>query len=331
MFTISVNFRKFFCLREALFIKKNKDRWTQIEEQPASDPDEMASEFIQLVDDLSYAKTFYPTSRTTRYLNIAASRIYLGIYRNRKADVNPLARFCKYDLPRTIRRHHRVLLLSFTIFAFFFAIGLFSARGDESFIREMLGNDYVNMTEDNIAQGNPFGVYQGENPLYMWLWILKNNIWVSIRMTAGGVLLGLVPLYQLVFEGIRLGAFEALFAQKGLAGDFVLTIFIHGTLEISALIIAGAAGLVIGKGFLFPGTLSRLEAFKRSAKDACKITIGLVPVFITAAFFEGFVTRHAGMPVWGKLLILGGSLTFILGYFVIYPIRLDKKGGAAHA
>jgi uncharacterized membrane protein SpoIIM required for sporulation len=221
--------------------------------------------------------------------------------------------------------------LSFTIFAFFFAIGLFSARGDESFIREMLGNNYVNMTEDNIAQGNPFGVYQGENPLYMWLWILKNNIWVSIRMTAGGVLLGLVPLYQLVFEGIRLGAFEALFAQKGLAGDFVLTIFIHGALEISALIIAGAAGLVIGKGFLFPGTLSRLEAFKRSAKDACKITIGLAPVFITAAFFEGFVTRHAGMPVWGKLLILGGSLTFILGYFVIYPIRLDKKGGAAHA
>ncbi|TDX00924.1 stage II sporulation protein M [Dinghuibacter silviterrae] len=318
-------------MREALFIKKNKDRWTQIEQQPASDPDEMATEFIQLVDDLSYAKTFYPTSRTARYLNIAASRMYLGIYKNRKAEVNPLARFCKYDLPQTIRRHHKVLLLAFGIFTLFFIVGVCSARGDESFIRGMLGNAYVNMTEDNIAQGKPFGVYANENALYMWLWILKNNIFVSIQMLAGGVLVGLLPIFQLVFEALRLGAFEALFAQKGLAGDFVLTVFIHGTLEISALIISGAAGIILGKGFLFPGTLSRLEAFKRSAKDACKIILGLVPVFITAAFFEGFVTRYEFMPVWGKLLILVGSLTFIIGYFIIYPIRLERKGGFAHA
>jgi len=73
-------------LREALFIKKNKDRWTQIEREPSSDPDEMATDFIQLVDDLSYAKTFYPTSKTTRFLNIAASKIYLGIYKNRREE-----------------------------------------------------------------------------------------------------------------------------------------------------------------------------------------------------------------------------------------------------
>jgi len=318
-------------LREALFIKKNKDRWTQIEQQPASDPDEMATEFIQLVDDLSYAKTFYPTSRTTRYLNVAAARIYLGIYRNRKEDSNRLGRFCRYDLPRTIRRYHSVLLLAFILFMVFFAVGIFSARRDESFIRGMFGDEYVNMTEDNIAQGNPFGVYQDGNPVLMWLAILKNNIQVSFLMVAGGVLIGLWPLNQLVTEGVRLGAFETLFAQKGLAGDFVLTVFIHGTLEISALIISGAAGIIIGKSFLFPGTLSRLEAFKRGVKDASKIVVGLVPVFITAAFFEGFVTRHAGMPVWGKLIILLGSLSFIIGYFVVYPIWLEKKGGRVHA
>jgi uncharacterized membrane protein SpoIIM required for sporulation len=122
-----------------------------------------------------------------------------------------------------------------------------------------------------------------------------------------------------------------MFAQKGLTGDFVLTVFIHGTLEISALIISGAAGIIIGISYLFPGTLSRLEAFKRAAKDSSKIIIGLVPVFITAAFFEGFVTRHATMPVWGKLMILIGSLSFIVGYFVIYPIRLARKGGEVHA
>jgi uncharacterized membrane protein SpoIIM required for sporulation len=318
-------------LREALFIKKNKDRWTQIEEQPASDPDEMATEFIQLVDDLSYAKTFYPTSKTTRYLNVAAAKIYLGIYRNRKDDGNRLARFVRYDLPNTIRKHHWIMLISFVIFTTFFIVGVFSARGDESFIRHLFGNSYINMTEDNIARGKPFGVYDDGNPLQMWLGIMINNIKVSFIMLAGGVLIGLIPLYQLVMEGIRLGAFETFFAQKGLAGDFWLTVFIHGTLEISALIISGAAGLIIGRSFLFPGTLSRLEAFKQGAKDACKIIIGLVPVFITAAFFEGFVTRHEGMPVWGKLTILICSLTFILGYFVYYPIRLGRKGGRVDA
>lgn len=318
-------------MREALFIKKNKDRWTQIEQQQSSDPDEMATEFIQLVDDLSYAKTFYPTSRTTRYLNVAASRIYLGIYGNRRAETNPLAKFIRYKLPMTIWRHRYILLFSLIVFAGFFTLGVFSARGDESFIREMMGNDYVNKTEDNIAAGNPFAVYQGENQLVMWLYILINNIQVSIKMLAGGVLVGLFPLFLLINEGIRLGAFETLFAQKGLAGDFFLTVFIHGTLEISALIISGAAGIVIGIGFLFPGTLSRMESFKRNAKDACIMVSGLIPVFITAAFFEGFVTRYAGMPVWGKLIILIGSLTFVIGYFVIYPIRLGRKGGRTHA
>jgi uncharacterized membrane protein SpoIIM required for sporulation len=317
-------------LREALFIKKNKDRWTQTEQQPSSDPDEMATDFIQLVDDLSYAKTFYPTSKTTRFLNVAASRIYLGIYKNRREEKNRLVNFCKYILPRTIRKHHRVLLFAFLVFGVFFAVGVFSARGDESFIRGIFGDEYVNMTEDNIAQGNPFGVYQSGSSLLMWLGILKNNVGVSFVMLAGGVLIAVWPLYQLMLEGIKLGAFEALFAQKGLAGDFVLTVFIHGTLEISALIISGAAGIIIGKSWLFPGTLSRLQAFKEGARDGCMIIIGLVPVFAAAAFFEGFVTRHAGMPVWGKLLILVGSLIFIIGYFAVYPIWLERKGGKAH-
>jgi len=317
-------------LREALFIKKNKDRWTQIEQQPASDPDEMATDFIQLVDDLSYAKTFYPTSKTTRFLNIEASKIYLGIYSNRREEGNRFLNFCKYDLPYTIRKHHRVMFFAFLLFAVFFAVGVFSARGDESFIRGIFGDAYVNMTEDNIEQGNPFGVYQTGNSLLMWLGILWNNVSVSFGMIAGGVVLGLIPLYQLILEGVRLGAFETLFAQKGLAGDFILTVFIHGTLEISALIISGAAGVIIGKSYLFPGTLSRLEAFKQGARDSSKIIIGLIPVFAVAAFFEGFVTRHAGMPVWGKAMILIGSLAFIIGYFVIYPIRLEKKRGAGH-
>ena len=63
-------------MREGLFIKKNKDRWERLEHQVPVNPDEMAKDFTKLVDDLAYAKTFYPTSRVTRYINsLAANKI----------------------------------------------------------------------------------------------------------------------------------------------------------------------------------------------------------------------------------------------------------------
>jgi uncharacterized membrane protein SpoIIM required for sporulation len=100
---------------------------------------------------------------------------------------------------------------------------------------------------------------------------------------------------------------------------------IHGTLELSAITIAAAAGIILGKSWLFPGTLKRMDAFKKDAKDAIKIIIGLVPVFIVAAFFEGFVTRYYRMPAWSSISILLSSLIFIVGYFGVYPFLLKRK------
>ena len=96
-------------LREALFIKKNKDRWLRNQHLPSADPDEMAADFINLVDDLAYAKTFYPMGKVTGYINARAARIYLDIYKNRREESNRIVRFWKTDLPLTINRHHRVV------------------------------------------------------------------------------------------------------------------------------------------------------------------------------------------------------------------------------
>jgi len=312
-------------LREALFIKKNKDRWENISKQPSTNPDEMAFEFTQLVDDLGYAKTFYPHSKVTRFLNTEASKRYLSIYRNRKEETNRFVRFFKYDVPLAIVKHQLVLLCCFTLFMLFFFLGLFSSIKDPHFVRDIMGDEYVNMTEDNIAKGNPFGVYASQESFLMWLRIMINNIGVSFRY----FLEGLVPFYfvlrSLIIEGIRLGAFEYMFYTKGYGGLFFLTVMIHGTLELSALIIAASAGVILGKSWLFPGTIKRIEALKNGAKDGAKIIVALVPVFMIAAFFESFVTRHYHMPAWLSILILSSSLTFIVGYFVIYPARLNRR------
>ena len=105
----------------------------------------------------------------------------------------------------------------------------------------------------------------------------------------------------------------------------ILVIWIHGTLEISSFVIAGAAGLVLGNSFLFPKTYKRMVSLKRGAKDGMKMTIGLVPIFLIAAFFESFVTRHTEMPVWLSISILVLSLLFIIWYVIIYPNLLAKN------
>jgi uncharacterized membrane protein SpoIIM required for sporulation len=312
-------------LREGLFIKKNKDRWERIQHQTPISADEMARDFTQLVDDLAYSKTFYPGSKVTQYINSLASMIYLNIYRNRKEESNRLVKFWKYDVPMAVARHHKTILFSFIIFLLFFSVGFFSARNEPTFVREVLGDNYVSMTERNIEQGNPFGVYQDENSFIMWIRIMVNNILVSFVYFFKGIALGIPSLTALGRESIRLGAFEQMFYAHGLGSKAVMTVLIHGMLELTAIIIACAAGVVMGKSFLFPGTIRRMDAFRQGTKDGVKMVIGLIPVFIVAAFFEGFITRYYKMPFLLSISILLSSASFITWYFVVYPVNIKKR------
>jgi uncharacterized membrane protein SpoIIM required for sporulation len=152
-----------------------------------------------------------------------------------------------------------------------------------------------------------------------------NNIAVSLRYFVEGILFCFLTISSLIRESIRVGAFEYMFAAKGLGFQWVTTVLIHGTLELSAIILASGAGIVLGKSFLFPGTISRWRALQIGVKDGVKIIVGLIPVLMVAAFFEGFVTRHYKMPVIFSLLILAVSGGFVVWYFIIYPIRLQKN------
>jgi len=147
----------------------------------------MAADFTQLLDDLAYAKTFYPSGKVTNFINSQASKIYLDIYKNRKEESNRLVTFWKYDLPLTIRKHHKVALFSFCVFAVFFAIGFFTSHQDDSIARSVMGDDYIDMTQRNIDNGNPFGVYESGNPVLSWLGLMINNIKVAIRDFVSGI------------------------------------------------------------------------------------------------------------------------------------------------
>jgi len=122
------------------------------------------------------------------------------------------------------------------------------------------------------------------------------------------------------------GAFQYFFYTQGVFTESFLTIWMHGTLEISAIIIAGAAGITMGKGWVFPGTLSRLKSFQISARRGLKIMMGLVPIFIIAGFIEGYITRHTELPDLLRASFILICLVFVLWYFVWYPYYKAKHG-----
>ena len=322
-------------MREAMFIKKNAEKWKAYQQEESSDPDEAAERFITLMDDLAYAKTFYPRSKATKWINGLAAGVYQKIYRNKKEKYSRVFTFWKYELPLVIRKHHRTFLFTTAVFLLFVSIGLLSSMHDPSFVRGVLGDHYVNETEERIEKGDPFGVYKGENSFNMFITIGVHNIGVSFWMFIGGLTLGITTLSALWSNGMMLGSFQYMFFSHDLGMKSVMVIWIHGTIEISSIIIAGAAGFILANGILFPGTYTRIESFKRNAKDAAKILICLIPFFITAAFLESYITRlmgdtyaglKDGIPVWASVLILSFSFILIIWYFVIWPIIVGRRG-----
>lgn len=316
-------------MQEVAFLKKNSDKWQEFEqriaEKNATNPDMLANLFIQLTDDLAYARTHYPKSKTTRYLNTLTAKVHQAIYRNKKEEKRRFLTFWTEEVPLVAYSMRRALLYSLLVFAVATLIGVVSTAHDPTFSRVILGDTYVNMTLENIKQGDPMAVYKKARQMDMFLGITTNNIFVSFRTFAFGMLTAVGTAFFLVHNGIMLGSFQYLFYQHGVFTQSLLTIWIHGTLEILAIVIAGGAGFTLGNSFLFPGTYTRMQALVRGAKQGLKLIIGLVPVFIAAGFLESFVTRHTEMPLLLSLAIIGSSLAFVAWYFFLYPTQLYNK------
>ena len=316
-------------MKEVAFLKLNAEKWKKLEgllnnSEPV-DADIYAGLFLEITDDLSFARTHFPGSKTTQYLNGLAGKLHQEIYRNKRTDKNRLVTFWKTELPTLYANHRNSLLYSFVIFSIAVMIGTVSTLNDTSFVRLILGDGYVNMTEHNIEKGDPLAVYKDARQLQMFFGITLNNIRVSFLCFSAGILLSVGTAFMLFTNGVMLGTFHTFFYLNSLLGESLLVIYIHGALEISAIIIAGSAGLVLGNSILFPGSFTRRESLQRGAKDGLKIAIGLVPVFIAAGFLESFVTRYTEMPVALSLLIIFGSLAFIGFYFIAYPAYLNQK------
>ncbi|VXB67950.1 conserved membrane hypothetical protein [Flavobacterium sp. 9AF] len=317
-------------MREVAFIKQNKEKWLEFEQaifgKSKKNPDELANLYIHLVNDLAYAQTYYPKSKTTVYLNYLASQTYQKIYKTKREDTNRLLYFFKTEVPLLVYDYRRYILYAFIIFTILTSIGVVSALNDDTFVRLVLSDDYVNMSLENIKEGNPVAVYKSGSNWGSYIGITWNNLKVGALSYFSGIFIGLGTFYFFIENCIMVGAFQTMFYNENVFWESVRGIWIHGSMEIFAMIIEAGAGFALGASILFPKTFSRFNSFTIGFKNTFKIFLSTMPFTIMAGFLEGFITRYSiNMPHFLSIGIILTTLSLISFYYLIYPFIVFKK------
>ncbi|MCC6724034.1 MAG: stage II sporulation protein M [Saprospiraceae bacterium] len=316
-------------MRETAFIEQNQQKWQEFEqllEGKVSDPEKLNELFVHVTDDLSFARTFYPNRSVRVYLNDLAQRIFSNIYKNKKSRRSAFVAFWLEDLPKLIHESRIELRLALFVFSLSMAVGMLSSWAEPDFVRSILSDSYVSMTEENIESGDPMAVYKEAGEFNMFLGITLNNIFVAFITFVLGLFFGVGSIGALIFNGVMVGAFQYFFIEKGLFQSSFLTICMHGAVEISSIVVAGGAGLTLGRGLAFPGTLSRERSVQLAARRGMSLMLGIVPLFIFAGFVESYVTRHTETPDWLRAVFIAVCFGFMLFYFAFNPWWKARKG-----
>ena len=292
----------------------------------SSDPEALSNLYLDITDDLGYAQTHYHRRSIRIYLNQLAQRIFIGVNKYQRTSLRKTLDFWLVELPLEIYRAKNYMLFALLSFLVYVLLGWISSSIYPDFIASVLGQGYVDMTMENIAKGNPLGVYEESNPFSMFIKITGNNLMVSILTFFAGILFTLGTQFFLFGNGIMLGSFQQMFYKKGLLITSFLGIWIHGAFEISSIALSAGAGITAGAGWLFPGSFSRVQAFKSSFSRGAKIMLSILPLIVLAGFFESYVTRNYNtLPDASKWTIILGSFVIVGFLYLFLPIYQARK------
>jgi uncharacterized membrane protein SpoIIM required for sporulation len=173
-----------------------------------------------------------------------------------------------------------------------------------------LPQQYIEGIKSGAAGGG-----QWNYPL-MSSYIMTNNILVSLRAFVLGITLGLGTIYVLFFNGAMVGSLTGLIYLYGDPVNFWSLILPHGVIELTAIFISGAAGLIIAKSMLLPGEHSRKDSLIKGTKEASSLVMGIILLLIIAGIIEGFYTPLE-ISETAKLAFAGVTAIVLAVYFSI--------------
>ncbi len=246
--------------------------------------------YRQTAADLSAVRAD-PTSRSLAdYLNRLVGRAHNLVYSGRRVSFWSLWEFLAHGYPRLLRRLLPYVWLATAVFLACFGLGMLVTLLRPDFAALWLGPgmmDKINhhqMWTDAVLSMKPQAASG----------IMTNNMSVCFMTFAAGITAGLGTLFLLFNNGLEIGTVLACCAQHGMAGSLLAFMVSHGALEIPSIMLAGAAGLRLGAGILFPGQLRRRDALAKAGAEAVQLVSATIPLLIIAGSFEGFLSpTHA--------------------------------------
>jgi uncharacterized membrane protein SpoIIM required for sporulation len=274
--------------------------------------------YRQSVSDLAIAQRDFPDDQLTLSLNGLASRAHLRLYRAPAPSWRRFGQFFWTDFARRFRAARPYLLTS-ALLLFGPAAAAYVASALDPTLREALVPERLRHV---MESGRTWTDIQPTLRPGMATLIFTNNIQVAFLAFAGGVLFGLGTTFVLVSNGLSLGAVLGAAQFYGVAPVLWSFISPHGYLELTCIVIAGAAGLMLGNALLRPGLQLRREALARAARRAVELVVGAAPVLVIAGLIEGFVSPSE-IPIAAKIVI--GPLAGVALYALLLTVGRQRR------
>ncbi|MGB6985120.1 MAG: stage II sporulation protein M [Candidatus Aquilonibacter sp.] len=313
-------------MTQATFVERRTAAWSELDSllQRASrrglrrlqpeEVEQIGRLYRAVTSDLAYATGRGYDARLTAYLNRLVARAHAYVYGGAATTGwQRIARFYTQSFPREFRR-------SFAYIAICAAVTIVAAVVAYVQVRAHPGDAYALLPDQLIPaqirkslHDSNFAFDPSTSPAVASA-IITNNIRVAIMAFAGCVTLGVLTLWIILFNGLMLGGVGALFTNAGFGTDFWATVAPHGVIELTAIQIAGGAGLLISAGILAPGRLRRRDAISAAARRAGVLIAGVASMLLVAGTIEGFFSPLR-LRAFDRIAVGVVTAIALIGYF----------------
>jgi uncharacterized membrane protein SpoIIM required for sporulation len=243
-------------------------------------------------------------------------RAHRLIYRRQDFGLARLARLALVDFPQAVRAHRGYLLTAALLFCVPALLVGWATWRDPGFILHMVSADKVQSYDAMYSdRGGPIGRERtADTDWQMFGYYIMHNIGIGFQCFAGGVFAGIGSAFFLVFNGLFLGAISAYLIQAGHSENFLSFVVTHSAFELTAIVLAGAAGLRLGHALLAPGRLTRTEALRQAAGQAVIVVYGVIGMLLIAAAVEAFWSSARWVAPHVKYGVGAACWVFVLAY-----------------
>lgn len=327
-------------MQEARFVAGRRAEWerldallTRVERHGVrslvpTEVDALAFGYRAVTSDLAMARARGYDARLTGYLNRLTARAHAGVYAaTTRNGWSRTAAFFTSVFPREVRRSWMPIALCAVITLVTAVLAYRSTIADPANAYAFLPPAGIPLVKRSLHDSN-FAFDRAYSPAASAR-IITNNVKVTILAVAGGATAGIGTLYIIGFNGIDVGATAALYAHRGFGYDFWATIAPHGVIELSAIQIAGAAGLILAAGLVRPGRLRRADAFTANARRTGTLALGVAALLVVAGTIEGFVSPQR-LPAETRIAV-GALTSVLLAAYLGFAGRSGPEGASRDA